>query len=110
MTDLILILIAAIACYAIVAYLEHKKKIDLIDRGMWKPDQKQEKPENKLITGFFFLLLGIALLIVSSIVETSLIDGLLISGIMTIVAGIALLMAYAIKKRIPTHAENVISA
>jgi len=46
MTDWVFIIIAAIACYAFVAYLEHKKKLDLIDRGLWKPEEKQEKPEH----------------------------------------------------------------
>jgi NhaP-type Na+/H+ or K+/H+ antiporter len=99
MSDVILIILAAIACYAFVAYLEHKKKIDLIDRGLWKPEQKKEKPENKLITGFFFLLLGAALLIGSSFVEQDLTDGLLISGLMTVVAGITLMLAYFISRR-----------
>ena len=40
-------MIAEIACYAFVAYLEHKKKLDLIDRGLWKPEEKQEKPVHK---------------------------------------------------------------
>ncbi|CAD6493189.1 MAG: hypothetical protein EMLJLAPB_00464 [Candidatus Argoarchaeum ethanivorans] len=40
MTDQVLIIIAAIACYAFVAYLEHKKKIDLIDQGLWNPGEK----------------------------------------------------------------------
>ncbi len=99
MTDWVLIIIAAIACYAFVAYLEHKKKIDLIDRGLWKPVEKQEKPEQKLITGVFFLLLGVALLIGSYFVEQDLVSGLRISGLLTTAAGIALLVAYVIGTR-----------
>ena len=95
MADWILIIIAAIACYAFVAYLEHKKKIDLIDRGMWKPEEKQEKPEHKLITGIFFLLMGIALLIGSYFVMS----GLWISSLLTIAAGLALVIAYVISKK-----------
>ena len=40
MIDRILIVIAAIACYAFVAYLEHKKKLDLVDRGLWKSEHQ----------------------------------------------------------------------
>ena len=58
MTDWVLIIIAVIACYAFVSYLEHKKKLDLIDRGLWTPKEKQEKPEHKLITGLFFFYWG----------------------------------------------------
>jgi len=38
-----------------MAYPEHNKNID---PGLWKPEEKQEKPEHKLITGLFFFLLG----------------------------------------------------
>ena len=100
MTDWVLIIIAAIACYAFVTYLEHKKKLDLIDRGLWKPDEKQEKPEHKLITGLFFFLLGAALLIGSYFVEPDLVSGLRISGLLTTAAGIALMIAYVVGKRI----------
>jgi len=100
MTDWVLIIIAAIACYALVTYLEHKKKLDLIDRGLWKPEEKQEKPEHKLITGLFFFILGVALLIGSYFVEPDLVDGLRISGLVTTAAGIALMIAYVIGKRI----------
>jgi len=100
MTDWVLIIIAAIACYAFVTYLEHKKKLDLIDRGLWKPEEKQERPEHKLITGLFFFLLGVALLIGSYVVEPDLASGLRISGLLTTAAGVALLIAYAIGKRI----------
>ena len=103
MTDWVLIIIAAIACYAFVAYLEHKKKLDLIDRGLWKPEEKQEKPEHKLITGLFFFLLGVALLFGSYFAEPGMVGGLRISGLLTIAAGIALVVAYIIGKRIHTH-------
>ena len=100
MTDWALIIIAAIACYVFVTYLEHKKKLDLIDRGLWKPEEKQEKPEHKLITGVLFFLLGVALLMGSySNVEPDLVGGLRISGLLTTAAGMALLIAYAVGKK-----------
>jgi Ca2+/Na+ antiporter len=100
MTDWVLIIIAAIACYAFVSYLEHKKKLDLIDRGLWKPEEKQEKPEHKLLTGLFFFLLGMVLLIKSySVVEPGLVDVLQISGLLTTVAGIVLMVAYVVGKK-----------
>ena len=100
MTDWVLVIIAAIACYAFVTYLEHKKKLDLIDRGLWNPEEKQERPEHKLITGLLFFLLGVALLIGSYVVEPDLASGLRISGLLTTAAGAALLIAYVIGKRI----------
>ena len=59
--DCVRIRIVTIACYAFVDYLEHRKKLDLIDLGLWKPDETQEKPEHTLITGLFFFLLGMVL-------------------------------------------------
>lgn len=99
MIELVLLLIAAMACYVFMAHLEHKKKIDMIDRGLWKPEEKQENPEHKLITGLFFFLLGIALLIKSYSVEPDLVDVLQISGLLTTVAGIVLMVAYAVGKK-----------
>ena len=99
MVDLILMVIAVIACYTLASYLEHKKKIDLIDRGLWTPDTKRENPEHKLITGLLFVLLGVALLMGPYFIEPELVSGLQLSGLLTIAAGIALVIAYIISKR-----------
>ena len=99
MTDWVLILIAAMIGYILLAYLEHKKKIDMIDRGLWKPEERKENPEHRLVSGIFFLLLGVALLISSYSVEPDLTDGLWISGMLTIAAGMALVVTYIIGKR-----------
>ncbi len=99
MTDWVLIIIAAVTCYAFTAYLEHKKKLELLDRGLWKPEEKQEKPEHKLLTGVFFFLLGMALLMKSYSVEPGLVDVLQISGLLTAVAGITLIIAYVVGKK-----------
>jgi len=104
MTDWVLVIIAAIACYVLVNYLEHKKKLDLIDRGLWKPEEKQERPEHKLITGVLFFLLGVALLMGSCLnMEPDLVGGLRISGLLTTAAGMALLIAYAVGNKTITH-------
>ncbi|KAF5415529.1 MAG: hypothetical protein C5S49_05720 [Candidatus Methanogaster sp.] len=101
MIELVLIIIAAMACYVFLAHLEHKKKIDLIDRGLWKPEENQEKPEHRLLTGLFFFLLGMALLVKSFSIEPDLVDVLQISGLLTTVAGIVLMIAYVVGKK--TH-------
>jgi hypothetical protein len=103
MIEWVLIIIAAMACYVFLAHLEHKKKIDLIDRGLWTPEEKQEKPEHKLLTklltGLFFFLLGLVLLVMSHSVEPDLVDVLQISGLLTTVAGIVLMIAYVVGKK-----------
>ena len=35
-----------------------QKKLELLDRELWKPEEKQEKPEHKLLTGLFFFCWG----------------------------------------------------
>ena len=99
MTDWALILIAAMISYILLTYLEHKKKIDMIDRGLWKPEEREEKPEHRLVSGIFFLLLGVALLIGSYSAEPDLVGGLKISGMLTIAAGITLMVAYIVGKK-----------
>jgi len=54
----------------------------------------------ELITGLFFFLLGAALLIGSYFTEPDMVSGLRISGLLTTAAGIALVIAYIIGKRI----------
>ena len=73
--------------------------LDLIDRGLWKPEEKQEKPEHRLTTGLFFFLLGVALLMGAYFVELDLVSRLRISGLLTTAAGMSLLIAYVIGKR-----------
>ena len=99
MTDWVLILIAAMISYILLTYLEHKKKMDMIDRGLWKPEEREKKPEHMLVSGIFFLLLGVALLIGSYSVEPDLVSGLRISGMLTMAAGIALVVACIVSKR-----------
>ena len=105
MLDWILLIIAAIACFMLITYLDHKKKIALIERGLWKPAEVAEKHENRLIAGLFFLLLGAALLIGSCStydidgISSDLIWGLRISGLVTGFTGLAMMIAYSISKR-----------
>jgi hypothetical protein len=80
-----------------MAYPEPNKNLD---PGLWKPEEKQEKPEHKLITGLFFFLLGVALLMGSCLpdIEPDLMGGLRILSLLTIAAGTALMVAYVIGK------------
>ncbi len=80
-----------------MTYPEHNKNLD---PGLWKPEEKQEKPEHKLITGLFFFLLGVALLMGLCLldIEPDLMSGLRILSVLTIAAGAALMVAYVIGK------------
>ena len=70
--------------------------------GTAEAGEKQERPEHKLITGVFFLLLGVALLIGVQLhfVEPDLTSELRLSGLLTTAAGIGLVVAYAIDKKV----------
>jgi hypothetical protein len=105
MIDWILLIIAVIACFMLIMYLDHKKKMSLIERGLWKPDEGTGRAEDRLITGLFFLLLGAALLIGSCFthgidgISPDLVWGLRISALVTGFTGIALILAYTLGKR-----------
>ena len=54
--------ISIVAIVTVVAYLEYKKKIAMIEKGLI-PEEEIEKPENKLAWGIVILGIGISLLI-----------------------------------------------
>ncbi len=105
MIDWIPLIIAVIACFMLIIYLDHKKKMSLIERGLWKPDKGTKRDEDKLIAGLFFLLLGAALLIGSCSAQgldgiaPDLVWGLRISALVTGFTGLALILAYTLGKR-----------
>ncbi len=105
MIDWILLIIAVIACFMLIMYLDHKKKMSLIERGLWEPDEGTGRAEDRLIAGLFFLLLGAALLIGSCFtqgldgISPDLVWGLRISALVTGFTGLALILAYTLGKR-----------
>jgi len=108
MIDWAMLIIAAIACFMLMMYLDHRKKMSLIEKGLWEPEENSVAHDGKLTIGLFFFLLGAALLIGSAYgidgVSPDLIWGLRISGLVTGFTGLALIIAYTIDKKPIKHA------
>jgi len=93
------LLIAAVTCYAFTTYPGRKKKLELLDRGLWKPRVEARKTRTQITYRIILFLLGVALLMKSYSVEPNLVDVLQISGLLTAVAGITLIITYVVGKK-----------
>ena len=108
MTDwpVLLLIMEGIPFLAFVYYLDHKKKMYLLERG--GGDQAREETldvrlERRLSSGLFLSLTGASLLVSPSLasfagIETSLTFELLVMGIVVLCSGLAMLLGYGIMK------------
>ena len=108
MTDwpVLLLIMEGIPFLAFVYYLDHKKKMYLLERG--GGDQAREETldvrlERRLSSGLFLSLTGASLLISPNMarfagIETSLTFELLVMGIVVLCSGLAMLLGYGIMK------------
>jgi len=105
-TDWIVVMLVAegLALSAFVYYLDHKKRMYLLEKGIFKEESPDARLEKRLMSGLFFLLTGIALIIFPNLariagLEVSPTLGLLMMGILTFCAGLAMIFGYYILKR-----------
>ena len=108
MTDwpILLLIIEGIPFLAFVYYLDHKKKMYLLERG--GAEQAKEEPldlrlERRLSSGLFLSLTGASLIVSPSLarfagLDTSLTFELLVMGIVVLCSGLAMLLGYGIMK------------
>ena len=108
MTDwpVLLLIMEGIPFLAFVYYLDHKKKMYLLERG--GGDQAREETldvrlERRLSSGLFLSMTGASLLVSPSLasfagIETSLTFELLVMGIVVLCSGLAMLLGYGIMK------------
>jgi len=91
---------------AFVYYLDHKKKMYLLERG--GGDQAREEPlevrlERRLSSGLFLSLTGFSLLASPNLarfagIETDLTFQLLVMGIVVLCSGLAMILGYGIMR------------
>ncbi|HPE63237.1 MAG TPA: hypothetical protein PLQ49_03910 [Methanothrix sp.] len=108
MTDwpVLLLIMEGIPFLAFVYYLDHKKKMYLLERG--GGDQAREEPfdvrlERRLSSGLFLSLTGVSLLVSPNLarfagIETGLTFELLVMGIVVLCSGLAMLLGYGIMR------------
>lgn len=108
MTDwpILLLIMEGIPFLAFVYYLDHKKKMYLLERG--GGDQAREEPlevrlERRLSSGLFLSLTGFSLLASPNLarfagIETDLTFQLLVMGIVVLYSGLAMILGYGIMR------------
>jgi hypothetical protein len=105
-TDWIVVMLVAegFALSAFVYYLDHKRQMCLLEKGIIKEESPEDRLERRLMSGLFLLLTGIALMISPYLariagLEVSPTSGLLVMGILAFCAGLAMILGYCILKR-----------
>ncbi|KQC16233.1 MAG: hypothetical protein APR56_08870 [Methanosaeta sp. SDB] len=108
MTDwpVLLLIMEGIPFLAFVYYLEHKKKMYLLERGnaeRAKEESLDLRLERRLSSGLFLSLTGMSLLVSPNLagmggIETNLTFELLVMGIVVLCSGLAMLLGYGIMK------------
>jgi len=103
---ILLLIMEGIPFLAFVYYLDHKKKMYLLERG--GGDQAREEPlevrlERRLSSGLFLSLTGFSLLASPNLarfagIETDLTFQLLVMGIVVLCSGLAMILGYGIMR------------
>ncbi|HII06478.1 MAG TPA: hypothetical protein HA349_03955 [Methanotrichaceae archaeon] len=106
MTDLALVMLVTegLALLAFVYYLDHKRRMYLLEKGVSNDEPPDARLERRLLSGLFLLLTGIALIVSPNIaraagLDVSLTFGLLVMGVLAFCAGLAMILGYCILKR-----------
>lgn len=108
MTDwpVLLLIMEGIPFLAFVYYLDHKKKMYMLERGEAERGREESidlRLERRLSSGLFLSLAGVSLLVSPSLarfsgIETDLNFELLLMGIVVFSSGLAMLLGYSIMK------------
>lgn len=108
MTDwaVILLILEGIPFLAFVYYLEHKKKMYLLERGGTERPKEESldlRLERRLSSGLFLSLAGASLILSPNLagfagIETILNFELLVMGIVVLSSGLAMLLGYGIMR------------
>ena len=106
MTDWIVAVLVAegMALAAFVYYLDHKRRMVLLEKGIVEEDSPDLRLERRLLTGLFLLLAGAALIISPSLgsaagLEVDLTFDLLVLGIVAFSGGLAMILGWWMLKR-----------
>jgi hypothetical protein len=114
----LLLIMEGIPFLAFVYYLDHKKKMYLLERGEAERVREESielRLEKRLSSGLFLSLAGISLLVSPNLarfagIETALNFELLLMGIVVLCSGLAMLLGYGIMKgrKLYTTSEGIL--
>ena len=120
MTDwpVLLLIMEGIPFLAFVYYLDHKKKMYMLERGSAERAKEESidlRLERRLSSGLFLSLTGISLLVSPNLakfagIETALNFELLVMGIVVLCSGLAMLLGYGIMKgkKLYSTSDNIL--
>jgi len=102
----LLLIMEGIPFLAFVYYLDHKKKMYMLERGSAERANEESidlRLERRLSSGLFLSLTGISLLVSPNLarfagIKTALNFELLVMGIVVLCSGLAMLLGYGIMK------------
>jgi len=113
----LLLIMEGIPFLAFVYYLDHKKKMYLLERGVVDrggEESLDERLERRLSSGLFLSLTGAAIIIAPNLarhagIEAFLTFELLLLGIVVLCSGLAMLLGYGIMRgRKPYSSERIL--
>jgi len=113
----LLLIMEGIPFLAFVYYLDHKKKMYLLERGVVDrggEESLDERLERRLSSGLFLSLTGAAIIIAPNLarhagIEAFLTFELLLLGIVVLCSGLAMLLGYGIMRgRKPYSSEGIL--
>ena len=120
MTDwpVLLLIMEGIPFLAFVYYLDHKKKMYMLERGSAERANEESidlRLERRLSSGLFLSLTGISLLVSPNLarfagIKTALNFELLVMGIVVLCSGLAMLLGYGIMKgkKLYSTSDNIL--
>ncbi len=93
----LLIPILAIISVIVTITLDHRRKMKLIEKGLWRAEIEEEKPRSDDILhgGIIVTAVGVALLIGYQLA----LDTWVLVGVVLLFVGIAMILSYSITKR-----------
>lgn len=96
-----ILLIEGLPLQGFIYYLEHKKRMYILDRGGQKIEPEGSIKEKRLVKGIFLSLAGSALIYVPKIagifgLKADLTFEMLLAGVITICAGLAILLSIGV--------------
>jgi hypothetical protein len=114
----LLLIMEGIPFLAFVYYLDHKKKMYMLERGSAERANEESidlRLERRLSSGLFLSLTGISLLVSPNLarfagIKTALNFELLVMGIVVLCSGLAMLLGYGIMKgkKLYSTSDNIL--